>query len=63
MSFNLLVIYEIADKASRVTSRAALREYEQWVRSVLAKSKDAVVEQVARRHLFQLKDRFALPAY
>jgi hypothetical protein len=54
---NLLVLYEIADKASRVTSKKSYREYEKWVKSVVASYRDAVVERVARTHLIKLKDQ------
>jgi hypothetical protein len=56
----LLVIYEIADKASKVTSRRALREFEKWVSNIMAIYKDAAIERVARTHLFRLKDEYAV---
>jgi hypothetical protein len=59
MSFNLLIIYEIADKASKVTSKKAFRDFEKWVRKIVTTYKDAAVERVANVHLFRLKDQFA----
>lgn len=58
-TINLLVLYEISEKASRVTTKQAYVEFEKWVRSVIEQYKDAAVERVARTQLFKLKDQFA----
>jgi hypothetical protein len=57
---NLLVFYEIKDKASKVRTKKALREFEQWVNQTLKNYHDAAVEQVARIHLIQLKEQYHL---
>ncbi len=59
MSINLLVIYEIADKASRVKTKKAYREFEKWIKNVIHTYHDAAIEQVAKIHLFQLKEQFS----
>lgn len=60
MALNLLVVYEIADKASRVTTKKAYREFEKWVSYVLATCHDAAVERAARIQLFKLKDMYGV---
>ena len=50
-----LLLYEIADKAGRVTSKKAFMEFERWIKGVLAAYHDAAVEKMARVHLFRLK--------
>lgn len=55
---NLLILYEIADKASKVSSRKAFQEFERWVRGLLKTYHDAAIERVANIHLFKLKDQF-----
>lgn len=59
MSVNLLVLYEIADKASRVKTKKALKEFEKWVRNIITTYQDAAIERVASVHLFQLKEQFS----
>lgn len=59
MSVNLLVLYEIADKASRVKTKKAYREFEKWVRSVVSTYHDAAIERVASMHLFKLREEFS----
>lgn len=56
----LLVLYEIAEKASKVTSRKSLREYERWVKNTLQSYHDAALEHVARIHLFRLKEQYSV---
>jgi hypothetical protein len=56
---NLLIIYEIADKAARVTSKAAFREFEKWANQIIGLYKDRGVEQTAKVHLYKLKDMYA----
>lgn len=56
---NLLIFYEIADKASRVTNRKALKEFEKWVIGIMKTYHDAAIERVANIHLFKLKDQFS----
>jgi hypothetical protein len=60
MSLNLLVIYEIAQKASQVTTKKAYRDFERWVSSVIETCHDAAVERAARIQLFRLRDQFAM---
>ena len=59
MSINLLIVYEIADKASRVKTKKALKEFEKWVKGIIRTYQDAAIERVARVHLFQLKEQFS----
>lgn len=59
MSFNLLTLYDIADRASKVTSKKSLMEFELWVRGVIKSCNDALVERHANIHLFQLKSQFS----
>lgn len=59
MSVNLLVLYEIAEKASRVKSKRAYKQFEKWVKNVLSTTRDAAVEKVANMHLFRLKEEFS----
>jgi hypothetical protein len=55
---NLLLLYEIADKAEQVRSKKAFREFERWVRNVLTAYHDAAVARVANMHLFRLKELY-----
>ncbi|MGE5392806.1 MAG: hypothetical protein ACM3NH_03630 [Candidatus Saccharibacteria bacterium] len=57
---NLLTIYEISDKASKVTTRKAMREFERWVKALITTYHDAAIERVANIHLFRLKDQFSM---
>lgn len=57
---NLLVLYEIADKASRVKTKRAYKQFEIWVKGILADYQDAAIERVARMHLFRLRNQFAM---
>ncbi len=59
MSVNLLVLYEIADKASRVKTKKAYKEFEKWVKGLIRTYQDAAIEQVARVHLFKLRQEFS----
>lgn len=59
MTANVLLIYEIADKASRVKTKKAFRDFEKWVRSMVATYHDAALERVANIHLFQLRNQFS----
>jgi hypothetical protein len=59
MSVNLLILYEIADKAARVKSKKAYKDFEKWVREVVSKYQDAAIERVASTHLFRLRSQFA----
>lgn len=59
MSFHLLTLYEIADRAGRVRSKKALLEFEAWVRQTVQACNDALVERHARIHLFELKSRYS----
>lgn len=60
MSINLLVLYEIADRASRVTTKKAYRDFEKWVSNILSTTRDAAVERAARIQLFKLRDVYGL---
>ncbi len=59
MSLNLLVIYEIADKASQVSSKKAFRDFEKWIVDIVATYRDSAIERVANIHLFKLRDQFS----
>jgi hypothetical protein len=56
----LLLLYEIAERAAKVTSRKNLVDFERWVTETLRNYKDATIERVARSQLFRLKDQFAV---
>jgi hypothetical protein len=59
MSVNLLILYEIADKASKVKSKKAFKDFEKWVRNIVSTYHDAAIEKVASMHLFRLKNEFS----
>ena len=59
MSINLLLLYEIKEKAARVNSKKAYREFERWVKNLLQTYQDAAIERVARISLFSLQERFS----
>ena len=56
---NLLVLYEIAYKASKVKSKRAYKEFEKWARNVISTYHDAAIERVASMHLFRLRSQFS----
>jgi hypothetical protein len=58
MSINLLLLYEIKDKAAKVTSKKGYRDFERWVRNLLQTYHDAAVERVANICLFSLREQF-----
>ena len=58
MSINLLLLYEIKDKASKVNSKKAYRDFERWIKNMLQTYHDAAIEQVANIALFSLRDQF-----
>lgn len=60
MTKNLLLVYEIAEKASRVKTKRAYKQFEIWVKDLLATYHDAALESVARMHLFRLRSQFAM---
>jgi len=60
MSGNLLVLYEIADKAASVKSRRTYKEFERWVKEIVSKYHDQAIERVARIHLFKLQEQFSM---
>ncbi len=62
MAGNLLLVYEIADKAARVTSKKAFKEFERWVAGVLGTYRDAAIQRVANMHLFRLKEQLHIPS-
>jgi hypothetical protein len=55
----LLILHEIAYKASLVTNKAKYRQFERWLGKILSTYKDAAVERYARIYLFQLKEQYA----
>ncbi len=57
---NVLVVYEIAYKASQVKSKRAFKQFEIWVKKILADYHDAAIERVANMHLFRLRSEFQL---
>lgn len=59
MSVNLLLLYEIKDKAAHVSTKKAYREFERWVKDLMRTYHDAAVEQVAKICLYSLKEQFA----
>lgn len=59
MSAPLLLIYEIKDKASKVQTKKAYREFKHWVKNLLATYHDAAVEKVANICLYSLQEQFA----
>ncbi len=59
MSTPLLLLYEIKERAAKVNSKKAYREFERWVKNLLQTYHDAAVEQVAHISLFSLRERFS----
>lgn len=57
---NLLVLYEIADRATRVKTKKAYKEFERWLAVTLEKYQDEAIQRVAKVHLFKLKEQLAL---
>jgi hypothetical protein len=55
---NLLLLHEIAYKASMVTTKKKYREFERWIKDVVSKYKDAAIEKYARIHLIKLKEQY-----
>lgn len=60
MSANVLVLYEIADKAAGVKTRKGYNEFEKWIKTILQTYQDAAIERVAKMHLFRLRTEFML---
>ena len=60
MPNNLLIIYEIAQRAAHVTNKTAYKRFERWVKRVISDCKDAAVERVAMIHLIQLQQQFSI---
>ncbi len=56
---NLLILYEIADKAARVKTKKAYKDFEKWIRQVVETYHDAAIERVAGMHLFRLREQFS----
>ena len=56
---NLLILYEIADKAAKVKTKKSYRDFEKWIRQILQDYQDAAVEKCARIYLFKLKEEFS----
>ena len=59
MSINLLLLYEIKEKAAQVNSKKAYKDFERWVKNLLQTYHDAAVEKVANICLFSLQERFS----
>ena len=57
---NVLVVYEIAFKASQVKSKRAFKQFEIWVKDVVRTYHDAAIERVANVHLFRLRTQLAI---
>jgi hypothetical protein len=58
MPVNLLVLYEIADRASRVRTKKALKQFERWIKNIMQSYHDAAVEKIAKIYLFKLQAEF-----
>lgn len=56
---SVLILYEIAYKASQVKTKKAFREFEKWAREIIQTYHDAAIERVANVHLFQLRAQFS----
>lgn len=56
---NLLILHEIAYKASMVTSKRKFKEFESWLLEVVNSYKDAAIERYANIHLFKLREQFS----
>ena len=59
MPVNVLILYEIADKATSDKTKKAYMEFEKWIKDILRTYKDAATEQVANIHLFRLRSQFS----
>lgn len=60
MTLNLLVLYEIAEKASKVKTKKAFKEFERWVREIVTTYHDAAIERAAKIQLFRLQEQFSI---
>ena len=56
---NVLVVYEIAYKASQVKSKRAYKQFEIWVKDIVRTYQDAAIERVANIHLFKLRQQLS----
>ena len=56
---NVLVVYEIAYKASQVKSKRAYKQFEIWVKDIVRTYHDAAIERVANIHLFKLRQQLS----
>ena len=56
---NILVVYEIAAKASQVKTKRAYKQFEIWVKDIVRTYQDAAIERVANIHLFKLRQQFS----
>ncbi len=56
---NVLVLYEIAYRASQVKTKKAYKEFERWVKNTIQATHDAAVEHAARIQLFRLQEQFS----
>ena len=56
---NVLIVYEIAYKASQVKSKRAYKQFEIWVKDIVRTYHNAAIERVANTHLFRLRQQFS----
>ena len=57
---NLLVLYEMAEKASKVKTKRAFKEFERWLTKILQTYHDAAIERAAHIYLFRLKSELSM---
>jgi hypothetical protein len=55
---NLLVIYEIEDKASKVSNKKSFLVFEKWIYGIMKQYHDMAIDRVGHIQLFRLKDHY-----
>lgn len=55
---NLLILYEMAEKAKHVIDRKTYAEFKKWAIEAVLTYKDAVIERQANIYLFKFKDQY-----
>lgn len=55
---NLLIFYEMAEKAKKVIDKQTYFEFRNWAHEAVQKYKDKAVERQVNMYLFQMKLNF-----
>jgi len=56
---NIIVLYEIAERASQVKTKKAYKEFENWVKETVQKYQDKAIEHLANIYLFRLREEYS----